>query len=974
MIIKISFSQTIGQEILNYNNGCGNPTTDSGGVVIRTKYPFIATGYMPTMIIEGYNYGLNQSVGLIINWYVYNNGSIPYFYHKSISSYGAYAPEAYIYNDAGFVSIFLKRGVSQYCLSFKVRSWLRDINESSSNNSWYLGWTANTINTPPTGVNNYQNLRYENTIGDATVLGSRPIRLNSGAGSIKIKGDTGGWAMDHGFLGSGGADLGGFWGYGAANAIDQWSIGKAYTDNFFVVKSSGNVGIGTNTPSAKLEVVGNANISGIFKTANIEVGNLSGDNNIQIGSGGGTIGNRWAYLDLVGDDKYNDYGLRLIRQNTGENAASQIIHRGTGDLQIYTNDFAPISFITGATEKMRVAANGNVGIGTIAPSEKFTVYGVNNSAPAILSLESSREDIANADVAMIKFKNSGNEIARIGTIRPAGSYTGLINFWVKKTNETPLFEAMRISESGNVGIGTANPLSPLHIFGGSTMTHGWNKTLTLQASYPTIIFNSNAQKWGGIGYDFSSNMNFWVGGSSDDLTSTATAAMSIAQNGNVGIGVTPTLTSAKLEVAGTTVTTSLKLSGLTGGTIRPLAVNALGEVITGDAVVANPSANAWTLTGNNISNSALTGNVGIGTATPSNSLSVVKNHSGPTSISVSNLGTPGSNTIMQFLLSEDGISTQGYLRRYRDGSGLTEVGYTDALAFSGGVSSTKSEKMRISTEGNVGIGTTNPTQKLEVNSGSIDTGTLGQITTSAVSGLKGISGINFKIDVTNLWQMHTDNTAGNGFFLQYNENKAKRYFAVNTNGNVGIGTITPEEKLSVLHEGGTTPIKAFGIDVTSFSTTPNALNSYFFRVRDIGASSTPFIINGVGQVGIGVTTMPSGYKLAVAGDIIAERVVVKLTGTWPDYVFKKNYDLRPLEQVEQYINQNSHLPEVPSAQEVINKGIDVGAMNAKLLQKVEELTLYLIEQNKENKMQNNEITILKQQLESIKIRNDKCPN
>lgn len=101
-----------------------------------------------------------------------------------------------------------------------------------------------------------------------------------------------------------------------------------------------------------------------------------------------------------------------------------------------------------------------------------------------------------------------------------------------------------------------------------------------------------------------------------------------------------------------------------------------------------------------------------------------------------------------------------------------------------------------------------------------------------------------------------------------------------------------------------------------------------------------------GNVSIG-TGNAQGYKLAVAGNVIAESIIVKLQGTWPDYVFDKKYTLPPLNEVERFIKLNKHLPEIPTDQEVNEKGIDIGGMNAKLLKKVEELTLYLINQQKE---------------------------
>jgi hypothetical protein len=99
-----------------------------------------------------------------------------------------------------------------------------------------------------------------------------------------------------------------------------------------------------------------------------------------------------------------------------------------------------------------------------------------------------------------------------------------------------------------------------------------------------------------------------------------------------------------------------------------------------------------------------------------------------------------------------------------------------------------------------------------------------------------------------------------------------------------------------------------------------------------------------GSLAIG-TTDARGYKLAVAGRTITEEVVVKLQGNWPDYVFEKQYKLTTLSELEQYILNNKHLPDVPTASEVNQNGLNLGEMNAVLLKKVEELTLYLIQQD-----------------------------
>lgn len=120
------------------------------------------------------------------------------------------------------------------------------------------------------------------------------------------------------------------------------------------------------------------------------------------------------------------------------------------------------------------------------------------------------------------------------------------------------------------------------------------------------------------------------------------------------------------------------------------------------------------------------------------------------------------------------------------------------------------------------------------------------------------------------------------------------------------------------------------------------------------------------NVGIGTSTIPESYRLAVKGKAIMEEINVQLSENWPDFVFYDDYNLRKLKEVEQYIEENGHLPEIPSEVDVTENGINLGEMNAKLLQKIEELTLYLIEQSKEIKelkaltqQQQTEIELLK---------------
>ena len=118
---------------------------------------------------------------------------------------------------------------------------------------------------------------------------------------------------------------------------------------------------------------------------------------------------------------------------------------------------------------------------------------------------------------------------------------------------------------------------------------------------------------------------------------------------------------------------------------------------------------------------------------------------------------------------------------------------------------------------------------------------------------------------------------------------------------------------------------------------------------------------------IGTTTTNVGgidYKLTVNGKILAKEIVVETN--WSDFVFEKDYDLMPLSEVEKYINLHKHLPDVPSASEIKKNGVALGETQSLLLQKIEELTLYTIEMNKQlellkeqNYVLQNEVNLLK---------------
>jgi hypothetical protein len=136
-------------------------------------------------------------------------------------------------------------------------------------------------------------------------------------------------------------------------------------------------------------------------------------------------------------------------------------------------------------------------------------------------------------------------------------------------------------------------------------------------------------------------------------------------------------------------------------------------------------------------------------------------------------------------------------------------------------------------------------------------------------------------------------------------------------------------------------------------------NSLLFQVTD-GSQPTPFgseitswktamkIMNLNGKVVIGETPTPGDYQLYVEKGILTEkiRLAVKNSSNWADYVFAPEYNLRSIPQLEEYIIKHGHLPNIPSTEEVSEKGIDLFEINSKLLEKIEELSLYVIELEK----------------------------
>ncbi|MBO9593706.1 MAG: hypothetical protein J7599_12430 [Niabella sp.] len=191
---------------------------------------------------------------------------------------------------------------------------------------------------------------------------------------------------------------------------------------------------------------------------------------------------------------------------------------------------------------------------------------------------------------------------------------------------------------------------------------------------------------------------------------------------------------------------------------------------------------------------------------------------------------------------------------------------------------------------------------------------------------------------------------------------------VTSTGNVGIGTTSPGFKLTVYEPTvnntymyvGNSSVQTFMGAGGAYMGIAGTATNHDFAIYTGLAEKMRIAANG--NVGIG-TSAPAD-KLSVNGRIRAKEIRVE-TANWPDYVFRPSYRLMSLSQIERFITTHGHLPEVPSAKEVAEKGIEVGANQAVLLKKIEELTLHLIEQEKRQAAQRKQINELLKRIDAL---------
>ncbi len=356
---------------------------------------------------------------------------------------------------------------------------------------------------------------------------------------------------------------------------------------------------------------------------------------------------------------------------------------------------------------------------------------------------------------------------------------------------------------------------------------------------------------------------------------------------------------------------------------------------------------------------ALTQNVGIGVTSPAYKLDVRTTENGTAMLLRTLKDSTGASTLLRFTTDAGLIpfpdDRSSFFGNLRSNSGSNLVFGTA----SNGASAI--EKMRLSHQGHLGIGTNDPIGRLHIDMTNTaddraiiindDDDPLIEIQKAGnARGFIQLSSFDMKIGTT------VDNNAGD--------------FVVRTNGTdriwvkpfgfVGIGIDNPIVPLHIagsftlrdanpvirMETATSTPIgfiQTIGDDIQIGTYAANDLGSFIIRTN--GANR--IYVHNNGNVSIGTSVVATGFRVSINGKLMCEELQVKLQNTWPDYVFNRGYKLESIYSLENYIKINRRLPGIPSAKEMDKKGIGVGEMQRLQMQKIEELTLYVIQLKKE---------------------------
>lgn len=319
-----------------------------------------------------------------------------------------------------------------------------------------------------------------------------------------------------------------------------------------------------------------------------------------------------------------------------------------------------------------------------------------------------------------------------------------------------------------------------------------------------------------------------------------------------------------------------------------------------------------------------------------------------------------------FISMQYAQNTSWLLSGNSDASNANFVGTTNAVPLN--IKTNNSTRLFVSAySSHLGIGTTSPQGNLHLHSTDIPSYSIAGLShtnffrmTNSVTGAGENDGFVIRQSSKTVY---IEQKEGSKLHI-LNNNKG---ITIDTSGNIGVNTQTPHQMLhvvdgnillshsstrapgsyngSILFGAETSlscPYGVWGIEYVNNETEGYGLNFWKTWSCGTGFNHALFLADN-GNVGI--DTKNPQAKLSVNGNICAKEVRVSLNGSpcWPDYVFEEGYSLTSLQELQRYVQENKHLPDIPSAKEVRDTGVELGEMNALLLKKIEELTLYVIE-------------------------------
>jgi hypothetical protein len=621
---------------------------------------------------------------------------------------------------------------------------------------------------------------------------NRPVTYDSNGGNFRITANAGGWATGYFFDGNAGTYRGGFGAFGSNDTVNYYWIGDDWNIPTIVIKpNQGNVGIGTTSPLYKTVIQTSDNTVGLVVTTNA-----------------------------------NDTGTGLYITPDHTNGIVKLLASG-GTSKAF-------GFFTGNDERMRIATNGNVGIGTTNPYSRLSISNGNNTRTGLT--------LSDGDTASLMLFAGANAPASISFdtfgLRFVGGST------VGTDNGT---EHMRITTLGKVGIGTTTPYTKLDVT-------DYTSFVSVSAAMP-IESTTNNQAIAGI--DFRKHYALAIGASIRQLQAGNTTAynqahlafytndgsigwndpierMRITASGNVGIGTTDP--QGKLSVDGGNFRFNygnalanyyfyLNHNGSQDGGLIFTRNNSTFDWqmvnVTGSGDLSFYSYGASSLA---VTFQKSTGNVGIGTTSPSGKLSVLR-----PGINEGTISFVDANSNAHLFIGGSDAAVRLQMGTYNNGS----YGAWIQASYDNGGSNQGTEPLILNPQGgNVGVGTTNPIYRLDVNGGS-DTLTARFFNSSAAqtaiaigdSGNSIYSNLQLVVDsgFVEMWKGGSAYSGWGGALSLniYNSNGAIAFHPNNTanamfiatSGNVGIGTTTPIRKLDLVGTHTTSTFRVYYPDL-----------------------------------------------------------------------------------------------------------------------------------------------------------------